>query len=139
MVKKLLSRLRGSRPTAVPELLGRPAIRREKAYPADSGYVYQYTYEGYRAASREGAEGQEFVFRCTSGRRSWFSLTVFAPDSSFAAWERSTIRELNPVERYAIVKMQLFEIFDESAHVDSDEERQLTAEQVERHIEALDL
>lgn len=139
MLTKLLQRLRGSRRPPQPELLGRPPIRREKAYAADSGYVYQYTYQGYRSATRSDCSGVEFVFQCTSDRAARFRLTVFAPDQSFAAWEQLADRDLNEVERYAIVKMQLFAIFDESEHIQSDDEWRLTAEQVERHVADLDL
>ena len=139
MLAKFLERLRRGRQQPVPELLGRPQIRREKAYAADSGYVYQYTYEGYRAATRSDSIGREFVFECTSDRAARFRLAVFAPDESFAAWERSTGRELNAVERYAIVKMQLFAILDESEHIQGDGEWLLTAGQVERHVAELDL
>lgn len=139
MLAKLLERLRSGRRQPAPELLGRPPIRREKAYAADSGYVYQYTYEGYRAATRSDSAGSEFVFECTSDRAARFRLAVFAPDESFAAWERSTGRDLNAVERYAIVKMQLFAILDESEHIQRDGEWLLTAAQVERHVAELDL
>ena len=64
---------------------------------------------------------------------------MFAPDESFAAWERSAGRDLNAVERYAVVKMQLFAIFDESEHIRDDGEWLLTAGQVERHVAELDL
>ena len=139
MLTKLLERIRGGRRQPQPELLGRPPIRREKAYAADSGYVYQYTYEGYRPATRSDCAGVEFVFRCTSDRAARFKLTVFASDQSFAAWEQLAGRDLNEVERYAIVKMQLFAIFDESEHLRRDDEWRLTAEQVERHVADLDL
>lgn len=139
MLSKLLDRIRGGRQRPEPELLGRPPIRREKAYAADSGYVYQYTYEGYRATERSDSAGMEFVFQCTSDRSSRFRLTVFAPDESFAAWEEDTGRDLNEVERYAIIKMQLFAIFDASEHIQRDEEWRLTAEQVELHVAELDL
>ena len=139
MLAKFLELLRRGRQQPGPELLGRPPIRREKAYAADSGYVYQYTYEGYRAATRSDSVGREFVFECTSDRAARFRLAVFAPDESFAAWERSAGRDLNAVERYAIVKMQLFAILDESEHVRHDGEWPLTAEQVERHVAELDL
>ncbi len=139
MLTKLVERIRGGRRQPRPELLGRPPIRREKAYAADSGYVYQYTYEGYRPATRSDCAGVEFVFQCTSDRAARFRLTVFAPDQSFAAWEQLAGRDLNEVERYAIVKMQLFAIFDESEHVQRDDEWRLTAEQVERHVADLDL
>ena len=139
MLAKFLELLRRDRQQPGPELLGRPPIRREKAYAADSGYVYQYTYEGFRAATRSDSVGREFVFECTSDRAARFRLAVFAPDESFAAWERSAGRDLNAVERYAIVKMQLFAILDESEHIRHDGEWPLTAEQVERHVAELDL
>lgn len=138
MFKKFLARLRQRTPDP-PPLRGRPAIRREKAYAADSGYVYQYTYEGYRDASRDAAEGREFVFDCTSDRASRFRITVFAPADSFADWERDAGRDLSDVERYAVVKMRLFEIFDEASHITSHLAESLTVEQVRRHVEALDL
>ena len=39
---------------AVP-LRGAPEVRREMSYSADTGYVYQYFYEGYRESSRDSA------------------------------------------------------------------------------------
>ena len=139
MLTRFLDRIRGVRRGPEPELRGRPPIRREKAYAADSGYVYQYTYEGYRAATRSDWDGIEFVFQCTSDRAARFRLSVFAPDECFAAWEQATGRDLNEVERYAIVKMQLFAIFDESEHIQRDEEWRLTVAQVEHHVADLDL
>lgn len=139
MLGRLVRRfLRRGAPRAS-ELRGRPAIRREKSYAADSGYVYQYTYEGYRAATRDGVEGRQFVFDCTSDRASRVSISIFAPTDSFAEWERGADRELNDVERYAVVKMRLFEIFDRSEHIREHLEAQLNADQVGRHVEALDL
>ena len=139
MLARLLRRYRRRGGAPVPELRGRPAIRREKSYAADSGYVYQYTYEGYRPATRDGVEGRQFVFDCTSDRASRFSISIFAPSDSFTEWERSADRELNDVERYAVVKMRLFELLDESEHVRGRLEVHLNADQVERHVEALDL
>ena len=133
---RLRSRRRG---TGLAELRGRPPIRREKVYAADSGYVYQYTYEGYRPVTRDAVDGCEFVFRCTADRASRFSITVFAPDGSFADWERQFDRELNQVERYAVIKMRLFEIFDEYERISADLDSVLSVEQVERQVEALDL
>ena len=138
MLKRLLRRL--GRPGEPQEpLRGRPRIRREKSYAADSGYVYQYTFEGYRHAARDGAAGRDFVFLCSSDRSARVSVAVFAPDDSFAEWERGSGRELTEVERYAVVKMRLFEVFDESAHLRADLVDTLTAAQVERQVEALDL
>lgn len=133
---RLRSRRRGTGPV---ELRGRPPIRREKVYAADSGYVYQYTYEGYRPVTRDAVEGCEFVFLCTSDRASRFSITVFAPDASFSDWERQFDRELNQVERYAVIKMRLFEIFDEYERISGDLDSVLSVNHVERQVEALDL
>ncbi len=121
------------------ELRGKPAIRREKAYAADSGYVYQYTYEGYRPQVRGDAAGQEYVFECTSDRASRFEVRVFAPDDAFHAWESGAGRALTQVERYAVIKMQLFEIFDEVPHLNETLDETLDDDQVERHVETLDL
>lgn len=120
-------------------LRGTPAIRREKGYAADSGFVYQYTYEGYRAAMREGSPGKDFVFRCTSDRSLHCLITVFARDATFSKWEREESRELSDVERYAIVKMHLFAIFDSVARIERDEVWDLGAADVREHVETLDL
>jgi len=49
-------------------LTGAPAVRRQKTYSAESGYVYQYYYEGQRPASRDGSSGIEFVFNVSADR-----------------------------------------------------------------------
>lgn len=139
MLKRLLSRLREGREAEPPTLRGRPQIRREKAYAADSGYVYQYTYEGYRDTARDGTDGREYVFLCSSDRAARFSIAVFAPKESFASWERESERELTEVERYAVVKMRLFEVFDESTHIREDFVGLLTTSDVDQQVEALDL
>lgn len=139
MIRKLVSLFLRTARHQPPPLRGRPQIRREKTYAADSGYVYHYTYEGYRSASRHGSEGCDFVFHCTGDRARGFAITVFAPDQSFAAWEAAEERDLNAVERYAIVKMRLFEIFDRSEHLSADLVSGLTANQVGRQAEVLDL
>ena len=139
MLKRLLARLQGKRAAKPPQLRGRPQIRREKAYGADSGYVYQYTYEGYKDTVRDGLAGRDFVFRCTSDRAAHFLIIVFAPEESFATWGQRAERELSEVERYAIVKMSLFEIFDESAHLHENFVGTLSEDDVDRQVEALDL
>lgn len=139
MLQRLLRRLRPSRVPPAAELRGRPPVRREKAYAADSGYVYQYFYCGYRPASRSAVPGKEFVFDCTSDRSRRFTVAIFASDASYEDWERSSQRELSATERYAIVKMRLFEIFDESGRIDADVKAGLSPEQVARQIETLDL
>ncbi len=48
-------------------LTGAPAVRRMKTYSAQSGYVYQYYFEGYRPLPVES--GVEFVFQISSDRK----------------------------------------------------------------------
>lgn len=139
----MLARLRGlfardDKPAAEP-LRGRPAVRREKMYAADSGYVYQYFYEGFRQAERGGRPGCEHIFNCTADRAGRFTVTVFAADEAFAQWQRGHGRELAAVERYALVKMALFAGFDASGRLSADMEIPLDGERVAEHAETLDL
>ncbi len=100
---------------APPPLRGAPAVRREKSYSSQTGFVYQYYYEGYRESDRGGRTGNEYVFHVSSDRKAVFPLTVFLPNAAVKAWQRSHGRDLTPTEQYAAVKMGLFETFDERA------------------------
>ncbi len=139
MLGRLIPRLRKRREPAARALRATPKIRREKAYSADSGYVYRYTYEGYCDGQREGLDGRDYVFQCTSDRSSRFDVTIFAPAECFTGWERRCERRLSEVERYAVVKMCLFALFDTSEHIREDLVDLLTAEDVIEQVEALDL
>ena len=139
MISKLRALLgKESKPPAEP-LRGRPKVRREKVYSADSGYVYQYFYEGFREAGREGASGHEYIFNCTSDRSARFTVSVFVASESLAGWRRESGQDLNHVEQYAVVKMTLFEAFDEHEHVDADLDIRLQAEHISKHAETLEL
>jgi len=92
-------------------LSGAPAVRREKTYSAQSGYVYQYFYRGRRPASA----GTEFVFSISADRKCWRDVSVVVSASAVEAWERSHQRDLSSTEWYAIAKMALFAAFDERA------------------------
>ncbi len=94
-------------------LAGQPKHRRQKTYTADSGYVYEYFYEGYRVSAGNGETGAEHVFQFSADRKQWAFVSVFLPDNSVAWWERTHDRLLSATERYAIVKMALFHAFDE--------------------------
>ena len=95
-------------------LSGGPAVRRLKTYSAQSGYVYQYQYEGKRPwTGRAGDSGTGFVFTISADRKSWHPLSVIVNESAVQAWERSHGRTLSSTERYAIAKMVLFAAFDE--------------------------
>jgi hypothetical protein len=96
-------------------LTGAPAIRRMKTYSAQSGYVYQYFYEGHREYSGGSDRGVEFVFRISADRKSWENASVLLSSVATAEWERARERSLTLTERYAIAKMALFQAFDERA------------------------
>src|SRR5712692_10111827 len=110
-----LSRLFRRQTTVPPALRGAPTVRREKSYSSQTGFVYQYYYEGYRDSDCEGRAGHEYVFHVSSDRKTAFPLTVFLPSASVEVWQRSHGRDLTANERYAAVKMALFETFDERA------------------------
>jgi hypothetical protein len=84
-----------------------------KTYSAQSGYVYQYFYEGYRAHVAGGEKGVEHVFSVSSDRKNWHGTHVFLADKAIKAWESAHDRTLNSTERYAIAKLALFQAFDD--------------------------
>jgi hypothetical protein len=94
-------------------LTGAPERPRIKTYSALSGYVYQYRFQGRRAASLERAAATEYVFSVSADRRTSFPVSVMVPDEAVRQWEQRHEREINGPERYAIAKMSLFEAFDE--------------------------
>ena len=95
-------------------LTGAPAVRRLKTYSAQSGYVYQYFYEGQRPL-RGPENGTEFVFNVSADRKTWHPVSVLVGDGAVHEWERAHARQLSSTERYAVSKMALFQAFDERA------------------------
>ena len=94
-------------------LTGAPPVRRLKTYSAQSGYVYQYCYEGQRPIQQSGESGTEFVFSLSSDRKTWGSCKVKLPAGAVTSWQSAHARELSATERYAIAKMALFQAFDD--------------------------
>jgi hypothetical protein len=94
-------------------LSGAPSIRRLKNYSAQSGYVYQYYYEGHRPFRDAGASGTEFVFTVSADRKTSHPTSVLLTDEAVQLWEHAHARELSPTERYAVAKIALFQAFDE--------------------------
>ncbi|MFN7994001.1 MAG: hypothetical protein U0Q18_10385 [Bryobacteraceae bacterium] len=94
-------------------LTGAPAVRRQKTYSAQSGYVYQYYYEGHRTYRRDRARGTEFVFDVSGDRKTSEPVRVMVSDRAMEDWEERHGRTLHGSERYAIAKMALFRAFDE--------------------------
>lgn len=97
------------RPPPELPLKGRRPVARVKSYSAMSGYVYEYTYLGYR----DEAAVRVHVFQVSPDRKSWRPLEVTIPDCSLAEWEQTHERTLNEAERYAVAKLALFAAFDE--------------------------
>ena len=94
-------------------LTGRPAVRRQKTYSAQTGYVYQYFYEGYRASA--GERGTEYVFDVSADRRTSAPVSVLVSDAAVESWQKETARTLSGTEKYAVAKMALFQALDERA------------------------
>jgi hypothetical protein len=93
-------------------LSGAPAIRRMKTYSAQTGYVYQYYYEGYRPTLSESVPSREYVFHVSANRKDWFDTSVLLSEAAQASWQKANGREFSSTERYALAKMALFEAFD---------------------------
>ncbi len=94
-------------------LTGAPALRRQKTYSGQSGYVYQYFYEGHRPYKRERDSGTEYVFDVSGDRRASMPVSVLVSGAALDDWEGRHGRTLYASERYAIAKMALFQAFDE--------------------------
>jgi hypothetical protein len=121
-------------------LTGAPAVRRQKTYSAESGYVYQYFYEGQRPAQRDGKPGAQYVFNVSADRKSSTPVSVFVSEASLAAWQTEHARQLGSTERYAVAKMTLFRAFDQrAAPSDMDEEVVVLPEDVETILATLDI
>jgi hypothetical protein len=94
-------------------LTGGRAVRREKTYSAESGYVYRYVYSGQRPARG----GTEYVFEVSRLRRSFSPISVFLADAALEDWQAGHGRELSGPERYAVAKMALLQALDTAPSV----------------------
>jgi hypothetical protein len=121
-------------------LSGAPAVRRLKTYSAQSGYVYQYYYEGQRTYQRAADSGTEFVFTISADRKNWHAASVLVESDGVAGWQREHARELSSTEQYAVCKIALFQAFDERATPDlMRSEIRVRRADLEGIIESLDL
>ena len=115
-------------------------MRRLKTYSAQSGYVYQYLYEGHREARQEGGAATEFVFHVSADRKNWTHLRVVVSDAAVHAWQEAHGRELSSTERYAIAKIALFQAFDErSGPIQMTEAVRVRPADIEGIVERLEL
>ena len=104
--------LRKLRTKKAAPLTGAPQPRRLKSYSSASGYVYQYFYEGHRAADI-GEPATEYVYSVSSNRKTYFPVSVFEPAAAIDSWQRDHTRTLSATEQYAVAKMALLQAFDE--------------------------
>jgi len=138
-MKAWLRRLTGREEPPEP-LRGARPVRREKTYSAENGYVYQYYYEGYRASRGRDEPGDDHVFSVTSDRTTRFPATVFLSRRVVETWERENGRELNATEHYALVKMRLFQAFDDETQLAPDSPAVVVSQaDVAEHASTLDL
>jgi hypothetical protein len=96
-----------------PPLTGGRAVRREKTYSAESGYVYRYVYSGQRPS----VGGTEYVFEVSRDRRGFNPVSVFLNETALADWQSAHGSELTGPERYALAKMGLLQAFDAASVV----------------------
>jgi hypothetical protein len=78
---------------------------RWKTYAAQSGYVYQYVFEGVRG-------DEAYIFRATSGPAIEMTLEVILEAKALDVWVLEN-RVLTESERYGIAKMALMRALDE--------------------------
>ena len=111
-----------------------------KTYSAQSGYVYQYFYEGHRPYGSGEDCGVEFVFSVSADRKNWHPAGVLVAETALRGWEAAHARELSSTERYAIAKLALFQAFDERATPAlMREDVRVRAADVDAIVETLDL
>ena len=79
-------------------LTGAPAIRRQKTYSGQSGYVYQYYYEGHRPFKRDRNTGTEYVFAVSADRKTSIAVSVLVSDAALEDWESRHGRALHSSE-----------------------------------------
>ena len=96
-----------------------PTAHRVKRYSAQTGFVYQYSYQGRRqfpaSSHPPHGGGTEFGFRVSADGKNWLEAGVFLEDAAVGAWELNHARAVSSAERYAVAKLALFQAFDERA------------------------
>jgi hypothetical protein len=93
-------------------LQGSPVRPRRKTYSAETGYVYQYVYRGWRRSP--GGDAIEHVFHASREPTLTSLIQVRLMETAIAQCEQRLGRTLLNAERYAIAKMTLFRAFDET-------------------------
>jgi hypothetical protein len=98
--------------------MARPeAVRRVKSYSAESGYVYQYYFFEVLKSKRGRISGTEYVYMVSTDRKTVFPVRIFVRSDAVEAYAARTGRALSGTEEYAVAKMRLFQVFDESEQI----------------------
>jgi hypothetical protein len=97
-------------PAPAPPVTPPPGSPRLKSYQAETGYVYQYSFEGRHCRDRETA----FLFSVTAQRTAPQRVSIVLPEAALAPFEQESGRRLAENERYGVAKMALFGLFDAS-------------------------
>ncbi len=120
-------------------LRGAPSKPRLKTYSAESGYVYQYVYRGYRKAPlRDSKPSREYVFSVSRDRKTYLPIFVVLADQVISLWCATHQRELSETELYAIAKLSLFEALDQREQVeDLSAPIEIDGDAIDRHLAAL--
>jgi hypothetical protein len=91
------------------------AVRRIKTYSAANGYVYQYYFFEVNRLQLDGVATGEFIYLVSADRHTSFPLKIYVQQSALETWARQNGRALTSSEEYAVVKMRLFQAFDEGS------------------------
>jgi hypothetical protein len=91
------------------------ALRRVKSYSAANGYVYQYFFFEVNRIRLNGRPVGEFIYAISADRKTTFGLRILVYQSALEAWAQANGRLLTASEEYAVVKMRLFQAFDEGS------------------------
>ena len=79
---------------------------RARTYSADSGYVYEYSFAGFRRVRRGEDEYVEYVFDVTGARMERSPVAILLPAARLREWAARD-RDLTASERYAIARITL--------------------------------
>ncbi|HYO83018.1 MAG TPA: hypothetical protein VES20_16540 [Bryobacteraceae bacterium] len=84
---------------------------RTRSWTAESGYVYEYSFAGFRRVRRSGESFIEYQFSVSASRSEPRVVAVFLPEERLPEWT-GTAREITASERYGIAKLCLNQEFD---------------------------
>jgi hypothetical protein len=79
---------------------------RPRTYSADSGYVYEYSFAGFRRIHRGGDQYVEYVFHVSGARLERSPVAVLLAEERLREWVARD-RDLTASERYGIAKLTL--------------------------------